>query len=52
MTEPERNHLSGRALEAYDRMLERVQARLSDMENTPRDTLKEEIERLRSETRH
>jgi hypothetical protein len=41
MTEPERNHLSGRALEAYDRMLERVQARLSDMENTTRDTLKE-----------
>ena len=45
MTEPERNHLSGRALEAYDRMLERVQARLSDMENTTRDTLKDEIER-------
>ena len=41
MTEPERNHLSGRALEAYDRMLERVQARLSDMENTTRDTLKD-----------
>jgi hypothetical protein len=30
-TEQERNHLSGKALAAYDRMLERVQARLSEM---------------------
>ncbi|KXS50746.1 MAG: hypothetical protein AWU57_4871, partial [Marinobacter sp. T13-3] len=28
MSEPERNRLSGKALEAYDRMLERVQTRL------------------------
>lgn len=45
MSEQERNHLSGKALEAYDRMLERVQARLNDMEETTGDTLKEEIER-------
>lgn len=43
--EPERNHLSGKALEAYDRMLGRVQARLSQMEETTRDTLEEEVER-------
>ena len=44
-TEQGRNHLSGKALEAYDRMLERVQARLSNMEETTRDTLQEEVER-------
>jgi hypothetical protein len=44
-TEQERNHLSGKALEAYDRMLERVQARLSEMEETTRDTLEQEIGR-------
>lgn len=44
-SEPERNHLSGKALEAYDRMLERVQARLSTLEETTRDTLREEIAR-------
>jgi hypothetical protein len=45
MSEQERSHLSGKALEAYDRMLERVQARLNDLEETTRDTLEEEIER-------
>jgi paraquat-inducible protein B len=44
-TEQERNHLSGKALAAYDRMLERVQARLSEMEETTRDTLEEEVEK-------
>lgn len=45
MSEQERNHLSGKALAAYDRMLERVQARLNEMEAITRDTLKDEIER-------
>lgn len=45
MTEPERNHLSGKALEVYDRMLERVQTRLNEMQDTTLDTLKEEVEK-------
>lgn len=45
MTEPERNHLSGKALEAYDRMLERVQTRMKELQETSLDTLEEEIEK-------
>ncbi len=43
MTEPERRHLSGKALEVYDRMLERVQARLKLAQETSLKTLEEEI---------
>lgn len=43
MTEPERNHLSGRALEVYDRMLERVQARLKQMPDATVQMLEEEV---------
>ncbi|WP_286220351.1 zinc ribbon-containing protein [Marinobacter apostichopi] len=43
MTEPERSHLSGKALEVYDRMLERVQGRLKLVQETSLDTLEEEI---------
>ncbi len=43
MTTPERNHLSGKALEAYDRMLERVQKGLRNLEQTSLDTLNEEV---------
>ncbi len=45
MTEPERNHLSGKALEAYDRMLERVQARLHVFQETSVQTLEEEVQK-------
>ncbi|MBD3641443.1 MAG: zinc ribbon-containing protein [Marinobacter sp.] len=45
MTEPERNHLSGKALEAYDRMLERVQTRMKELQETSLDTLEEEIQK-------
>src|SRR5690554_3239277 len=45
MTEPERSHLSGKALEAYDRMLERVQARLHDLQETSLQTLEEEVQK-------
>lgn len=45
MTEPERNHLSGKALEAYDRMLERVQARLHELQETSLQTLEEEVQK-------
>lgn len=43
MTEPERNHLSGKALEAYDRMLERVQGRLKLAQEASLETLEEEV---------
>ncbi len=43
MTEPERSHLSGKALEVYDRMLERVQGRLKLAQETSLKTLEEEI---------
>ena len=43
MTEPERNQLSGKALEAYDRMLEQVQSRLRTVQETSMETLEEEI---------
>ena len=43
MTSPERSHLSGKALEAYDRMLERVQKGLRNLEQTSLDTLNEEV---------
>ena len=43
MTEPERNHLSGKALEVYDRMLERVQARLKLAQEASLETLEEEV---------
>jgi len=45
MTEPERNHLSGKALEVYDRMLERVQTRMKELQETSLDTLEEEIQK-------
>lgn len=45
MTEPERNHLSGKALKVYDRMLERVQTRLNEMQETTLDTLREEVDK-------
>jgi len=45
MSEPERNRLSGKALEAYDRMLERVQTRLREVQETSLDTLEDEIQR-------
>ena len=43
MTEPERSHLSGKALEVYDRMLERVQDRLKLAQETSLETLEEEV---------
>jgi len=43
MTDTERNHLSGKALEAYDRMLEQVQSRLRTAQDTTLETLEEEI---------
>jgi hypothetical protein len=43
MTEPERNHLSGKALEVYDRMLERVHGRLREVQDATVETLEEEI---------
>lgn len=43
MTEPERNHLSGKALEVYNRMLERVQTGLKQTQNASLETLEEEI---------
>jgi len=45
MSEPERNRLSGKALEAYDRMLERVQTRLREVQKTSLETLEDEIQR-------
>jgi len=45
MTEPERNQLSGKALEAYDRMLEQVQSRLRTVQETSMETLEEEIDK-------
>ena len=45
MTQPERSHLSGKALEVYDRMLERVKTRLHDLEETSLQNLEEEVQR-------
>lgn len=45
MKETERHHLSGKALEVYDRMLERVQTRLNEMQETTLDTLREEVDK-------
>ncbi|WP_303290609.1 zinc ribbon-containing protein [Marinobacter sp. SS5-14b] len=45
MTTPERSHLSGKALEAYDRMLERVQTRLHELQETSLQTLEEEVQK-------
>jgi nitrate reductase NapAB chaperone NapD len=45
MTDPERNHLSGQALEAYDRMLEQVQQRLRTIQETTLETLEEEVDK-------
>lgn len=44
MTETERSHLSGKALEVYDRMLARVQSRLADLQETSLEALDEAIE--------
>ncbi|NWN91296.1 zinc ribbon-containing protein [Marinobacter adhaerens] len=43
MTDPERKQLSGKALEAYDRMLEQVQSRLRTAQETTLEALEEEI---------
>ncbi|KEF31561.1 MAG: metalloendopeptidase [Gammaproteobacteria bacterium] len=43
MTEPERNHLSGKALEVYNRMLEKVQAGLKAAPEATLKTLEDEI---------
>lgn len=43
MSEPERRHLSGQALAVYDRMLDRVQKRLGELEETTRETLADEV---------
>ncbi|KMQ75691.1 zinc ribbon-containing protein [Marinobacter subterrani] len=43
MTVPERSHLSGKALEVYDRMLERVQLRLNELQSTSLKTLEDEV---------
>lgn len=43
MTETERNHLSGKALEVYDRMLARVQAGLNELQEKSLQTLDEEV---------
>ena len=43
MTKPERSHLSGKALEVYDRMLERVKTRLHELEETSLQTLEDEV---------
>lgn len=45
MTKPERSHLSGQALEVYDRMLERVQSRLRSAQETTLETLEEEVDK-------
>ncbi|MGC8121174.1 zinc ribbon-containing protein [Marinobacter sp. VGCF2001] len=45
MTEPERSHLSGKALDVYDRMLERVQTRLRELQQTSLQTLEEEVQK-------
>jgi rRNA maturation endonuclease Nob1 len=44
MTDTERTHLSGKALEAYDRMLEQVQSRLRAMQETTLETLEGEVD--------
>jgi len=44
MSESERNRLSGKALEAYDRMLERVQTRLREVQKTSLETLEDEVQ--------
>lgn len=43
MTDPERNRLSGQALKVYDRMLERVQTRLANVEKTTLEGVRAEI---------
>ena len=43
MTKRERSHLSGKALEVYDRMLERVKTRLHELEETSLQTLEDEV---------
>ncbi|MEQ9544677.1 MAG: zinc ribbon-containing protein [Marinobacter sp.] len=45
MAESERRHLSGKALEVYDRMLERVQSRLNELQETSLETLEEEVQK-------
>ena len=43
MTAPERSHLSGKALEVYDRMLARVQSRLNELQEASLETLEGEV---------
>ncbi len=43
MTAPERNRLSGKALKAYDRMLERVEARLKQIPDATVQALEQEV---------
>lgn len=45
MTESERKHLSGKALKAYDRMLERVQTRLNELPELTEEGLREEVQK-------
>ncbi|PCM45175.1 zinc ribbon-containing protein [Marinobacter sp. ANT_B65] len=45
MTAQEKDHLSGKALEAYDRMLEQVQSRLRTAQETTLETLEEEVDK-------
>lgn len=45
MSESQRNHLSGKALQAYDRMLERVRRRLDEVGEASLQILEEEIRR-------
>ncbi|WP_166264277.1 zinc ribbon-containing protein [Marinobacter caseinilyticus] len=44
MANHERNAFSGQALKVYNRMMERVEARLGELENRTRESLREEIE--------
>lgn len=46
MTQSERHHLSGKALEAYDRMLARVQARLEELGDVTIKSLDREVQRV------
>ncbi|MCM0612716.1 zinc ribbon-containing protein [Marinobacter sediminum] len=44
MSGPERNHLSGKALEAYDRMLQRVRGRLNELQESSLEILETEVQ--------
>lgn len=44
MSDDPKSHFSGKALEAYNRMLEKVQSRLTEVEKQSADTLREGID--------